>query len=86
MSQANAYSRILAPSCWNVWSGQPSGGQATIDPPNHPGAAHYLIHSYNSAPLADLGLSAAFQRVSERIPLISRLFEHALALLVAIIW
>jgi hypothetical protein len=54
--------------------------------PNHPGAAHYLIHSYDSAPLADLGLPAAFQRVSERIPLLSRLFEHALALLVAIIW
>ena len=30
MSQANAYSRILAPSCWNIWSGQPSGGQAII--------------------------------------------------------
>jgi hypothetical protein len=27
--------------------------------PNHPGAAHYLIHSYDSAPLADLGLPAA---------------------------
>ena len=27
--------------------------------PNHPGAAHYLIHSYDSAPLANLGLPAA---------------------------
>ena len=27
--------------------------------PSHPGAAHYLIHSYNSASLADLGLPAA---------------------------
>ncbi|MBN9562119.1 MAG: hypothetical protein J0H14_15535 [Alphaproteobacteria bacterium] len=27
--------------------------------PNHPGAAHYLIHSYDSAPLAELGLPAA---------------------------
>jgi hypothetical protein len=27
--------------------------------PNHPGAAHYLIHSYDSAPLAALGLPAA---------------------------
>jgi hypothetical protein len=31
MSQASAYSRILAPSCWSVWSGQPSGGQAIVD-------------------------------------------------------
>ena len=30
MSQASACSRILAPSCWNVWSGQPSGGQAIV--------------------------------------------------------
>ena len=27
--------------------------------PDHPGAAHYLIHSYDSAPLAELGLPAA---------------------------
>jgi hypothetical protein len=27
--------------------------------PNHPGAAHYLIHSYDSPSLADLGLPAA---------------------------
>ena len=27
--------------------------------PNHPSAAHYLIHSYDSAPLANLGLPAA---------------------------
>ena len=26
---------------------------------NHPGVAHYLIHSYDSAPLAELGLTAA---------------------------
>src|SRR5262249_232565 len=31
MSLASAYSRILAPSCWNVWSGQPSGGRAIVD-------------------------------------------------------
>jgi hypothetical protein len=31
MSQASAYSRILAASCWNVWSGQPSGGQVIVD-------------------------------------------------------
>jgi tetratricopeptide (TPR) repeat protein len=27
--------------------------------PNHPGVAHYLIHSYDSAPLAEQGLGAA---------------------------
>ncbi len=27
--------------------------------PNHPGAAHYLIHSYDAPPLAQLGLPAA---------------------------
>ena len=31
MSQASAYSRILAPSCWSEWSGQPSGGRAIVD-------------------------------------------------------
>ncbi|MBV9629103.1 MAG: hypothetical protein JO230_13475 [Xanthobacteraceae bacterium] len=33
--------------------------QVFAEQPNHPGAAHYLIHSYDSAPLADLGLPAA---------------------------
>jgi hypothetical protein len=33
--------------------------QVFADQPNHPGAAHYLIHSYDSASLADLGLPAA---------------------------
>jgi hypothetical protein len=33
--------------------------QVFDEQPNHPGAAHYLIHSYDSAPLADFGLPAA---------------------------
>jgi hypothetical protein len=30
-----------------------------VEEPNHPGVAHYLIHSYDSAPLAEQGLPAA---------------------------
>ena len=41
--------------------------------PNHPGAAHYLIHSYYLAPLADLGLPAAI-RYSDIAPAV----PHAL--------
>ncbi len=38
--------------------------------PNHPGAAHYLIHSYDSAPLADLGLPAAicYSEIAPAVP------------------
>ena len=33
--------------------------QARVAEPDHPGIAHYLIHSYDSAPLAEQGLPAA---------------------------
>jgi tetratricopeptide (TPR) repeat protein len=38
--------------------------------PNHPGAAHYLIHSYDSAPLAELGLPAAicYSKIAPSVP------------------
>ncbi len=38
--------------------------------PNHPGAAHYLIHSYDSAPLADFGLPAAicYSEIAPAVP------------------
>ncbi|MBI4639069.1 MAG: hypothetical protein HY731_00135 [Candidatus Tectomicrobia bacterium] len=38
-----------------------------VEQPNHPGVAHYLIHSYDYPPLADRGLSAA-QRYSKIAP------------------
>jgi hypothetical protein len=38
--------------------------------PNHPGVAHYLIHSYDSAPLAELGLPAAicYSTIAPSVP------------------
>ena len=41
-----------------------------IEQPNHPGVAHYLIHSYNSAPLAELGLPAAicYAKIAPSVP------------------
>jgi tetratricopeptide (TPR) repeat protein len=33
--------------------------KVSAEQPNHPGVAHYLIHSYDSAPLAERGLAAA---------------------------
>jgi predicted Zn-dependent protease len=38
--------------------------------PNHPGVAHYLIHSYDSAPLAALGLPAAicYSKIAPAVP------------------
>ena len=38
--------------------------------PNHPGVAHYLIHSYDSAPLAELGLPAAicYSKIAPSVP------------------
>ncbi len=41
-----------------------------IEQPNHPGVAHYLIHSYDSAPLADLGLPAAicYSKIAPSVP------------------
>src|SRR5215467_11473621 len=38
--------------------------------PNHPGAAHYLIHSYDSAPLAEHGLPAAicYAKIAPSVP------------------
>ncbi len=44
--------------------------QVFAEQPNHPGAAHYLIHSYDSPPLADLGLPAAicYARIAPSVP------------------
>jgi hypothetical protein len=41
-----------------------------LEQPNHPGVAHYLIHSYDSAPLADLGLPAAicYSKIAPSVP------------------
>jgi tetratricopeptide (TPR) repeat protein len=41
-----------------------------IEQPNHPGVAHYLIHSYDSAPLAQLGLPAAicYGQIAPSVP------------------
>ena len=38
--------------------------------PDHPGVAHYLIHSYDSAPLAELGLPAAicYSKIAQSVP------------------
>ena len=38
--------------------------------PDHPGVAHYLIHSYDSAPLAALGLPAAicYSKIAPSVP------------------
>jgi tetratricopeptide (TPR) repeat protein len=38
--------------------------------PNHPGVAHYLIHSYDSAPLAERGLPAAicYAKIAPSVP------------------
>jgi hypothetical protein len=38
--------------------------------PNHPGVAHYLIHSYDSAPLAEQGLPAArsYAEIAPSVP------------------
>jgi hypothetical protein len=56
--------------------------------PNHPGAAHYLIHSYDSAPLADLGLPAASRAAGSNLllghrPCSTACAAHALAYLYA---
>jgi hypothetical protein len=44
--------------------------QVFAEQPNHPGAAHYLIHSYDSAPLAGLGLPAAicYSEIAPAVP------------------
>jgi hypothetical protein len=41
-----------------------------IEQPNHPGVAHYLIHSYDSAPLAGQGLAAAicYSKIAPAVP------------------
>jgi hypothetical protein len=41
-----------------------------IEQPNHPGVAHYLIHSYDSAPLAEQGLAAAicYSKIAPAVP------------------
>jgi hypothetical protein len=41
-----------------------------IEQPNHPGVAHYLIHSYDSAPLAEHGLAAAicYSKIAPAVP------------------
>ena len=38
--------------------------------PNHPGVAHYLIHAYDSPPLANLALNAArsYSRIAPSVP------------------
>ena len=41
-----------------------------VERPNHPGVAHYLIHSYDSAPLAEHGLLAAicYSKIAPSVP------------------
>lgn len=41
-----------------------------VEQPNHPGVAHYLIHSYDSAPLAEHGLPAAicYAKIAPAVP------------------
>jgi hypothetical protein len=41
-----------------------------VERPNHPGVAHYLIHSYDSAPLAEHGLKAAicYSKIAPSVP------------------
>jgi tetratricopeptide (TPR) repeat protein len=41
-----------------------------VERPNHPGVAHYLIHSYDSAPLAEHGLPAAicYAKIAPSVP------------------
>jgi hypothetical protein len=41
-----------------------------VEKPNHPGVAHYLIHSYDSAPLAEHGLPAAicYAKIAPSVP------------------
>ena len=41
-----------------------------VERPNHPGVAHYLIHSYDSAPLAEHGLPAAicYSKIAPSVP------------------
>ena len=41
-----------------------------VEQPNHPGVAHYLIHSYDSAPLAEHGLPAAicYAKIAPSVP------------------
>jgi hypothetical protein len=41
-----------------------------VERPNHPGVAHYLIHSYDSAPLAEHGLEAAicYSKIAPSVP------------------
>jgi hypothetical protein len=46
--------------------------------PDHPGAMHYLIHSYDSPPLAEAGLKAARQyaRVAPEVPHAQHMPSH----------
>ena len=41
-----------------------------VEQPNHPGVAHYLIHSYDSAPLVELGIPAAicYSKIAPSVP------------------
>jgi tetratricopeptide (TPR) repeat protein len=41
-----------------------------LEQPDHPGVAHYLIHSYDSAPLADHGVAAAicYSKIAPAVP------------------
>jgi tetratricopeptide (TPR) repeat protein len=41
-----------------------------VERPDHPGVAHYLIHSYDSAPLAEHGLKAAicYSKIAPSVP------------------
>ena len=49
-----------------------------IEQPEHPGVAHYLIHSYDYPPIAQQGLDAA-QRYSKIAPDAAARAAHALA-------
>jgi tetratricopeptide (TPR) repeat protein len=44
--------------------------QVSAEEPDHPGVVHYLIHSYDSAPLAEQGLPAArrYARIAPAVP------------------
>ena len=48
--------------------------------PEHPGVAHYLIHSYDYPPIAEKGLMAA-KRYAEIAPSAPHALAHALAYL-----
>jgi tetratricopeptide (TPR) repeat protein len=71
-----------APPTDKTYSNQLKAGEILekvfTEQPNHPGVAHYIIHSYDNPPLARRGLSAAqrFAKIAPSVPHAQHMPSH----------